>query len=67
MTVFGPSLSSMWRQIADSGLDPEPLFLKHGLESTTIFDTNARVPHDAMQRIAAEAVALSGDPFFGLR
>ena len=67
MTVFAPSLSSVWRQVEDSGIDPEALFLSHGVDKATIFDSGARVAHILVERIVADANAQTGDPFFGMR
>jgi AraC-like DNA-binding protein len=67
MSVFAPGLSSLWQQIEDSGLDPAPLFLKHGIDKATIFDPNARVRNVQVDKIAAEANEQIQDPFFGAR
>ena len=55
MSLFAPSLSSLWRQIEDTGLDPESLFLRHGIEKAAIFDNNARVSGIVVDRIMADA------------
>lgn len=67
MSLFAPALSSTWKQIEDAGLDPEPLFLKHGIQKSEIFDSNARVAAAKVDRVTAEAMAEIRDPFFGLR
>lgn len=67
MTVFAPSLASVWRQIADAGVDPQPLFDRYDVDPAVIFDPQARVSGARIDRIVAEAVKLTGDPFFGLR
>jgi AraC-like DNA-binding protein len=67
MSLFAPALSSTWKQIEDAGLDPEPLFLHHGIQKSEIFDPNARVSAAQVDRVIAEAMAEIRDPFFGLR
>jgi AraC-like DNA-binding protein len=67
MSVFAPIISSLWKQIEDSGLDPEPLFRKHDVSSDTRFDPNARISYTKIDRIRAEAVVLSRDSLFGLK
>jgi AraC-like DNA-binding protein len=67
MSVFAPGLSSLWQQIEDSGLDPAPLFHKHGIDKKTIFDPNARVRKVHVDQVAAEANEQIQDPFFGAR
>ncbi len=51
----------------DSGIDPAPLFRKHGIESTAVFDPGSRISYLKLDRVMGEAVEQSGDPFFSLR
>ncbi len=67
MSVFASSISSFWRQLEDSGIDPTPLFRKHGIESSTVFDPGSRISYLKLDRVMAEAVEQSGDPFFSLK
>ena len=67
MSVFAPVLSSLWRQIEDYGIDPEPLFRAQGVEANKRFDPNARVSYIKSDRIMADAAQLTSDPFFGLK
>ena len=67
MSVFASSISSFWRQLEDSGVDPVPLFRKHGIESSTVFDQDSRISYLKLDRVMAEAVEQSGDPFFSLK
>ena len=67
MSLFAPSLSSLWRQIEDTGLDPESLFLQHGIKKAAIFDNNARVSGIVVDRIMAAAAEATADPFFGMK
>jgi AraC-like DNA-binding protein len=67
MSVFAPSLSSLWRQIEDHGIDPEPLFTKHGIGADIRFDPNARVSYAKSDQIMAAAAQQTGDPLFGLK
>jgi AraC-like DNA-binding protein len=67
MSVFAPSASSLWRQIEDCGIDPAPLFKKHGVQAFTPFDPNARFSSTKLNQIMAEAAEQSRDPFFGLK
>lgn len=67
MSVFAPAASSFWRQIEDYGIDAEPLFKKHGIPASTLFDHNARISDLVIDRISAEVVEQTDDPFFGLK
>lgn len=67
MSVFAPSLSSLWQQIQDYGIDPQPLFRQNGVNASAPFDPNTRISYQKADRIMAIAARKSGDPFFGLR
>ncbi len=67
MSVFAPSVASFWRQIEDYGIDAEPLFKKHGISKSTLFDQHARISDLKLDRISAEVVEQTEDPFFGLK
>jgi AraC-like DNA-binding protein len=67
MTVFAPGLSGLWSQIEASGLDPEPLFTRHGVDKQVIFDNSARVPLASVDAIMSDAIEQLDDPFFGAR
>jgi len=67
MSVFAPAVASFWRQIEDYGIDAEPLFKKHGISKSTLFDHNARVSDLLIDRITSEVVEKTEDPFFGLK
>ena len=66
MSVFAPSVSSLWRQIEDHGIDAEAIFKKHGVYRSTLFDTSARVSDLVIDRVTVEAAEQSGDAFFGV-
>lgn len=67
MSVFAPSVASFWRQIEDYGIDAEPLFKKHGIPKSTLFDQSARISDLKIDRISVEVVEQTEDPFFGLK
>jgi AraC-like DNA-binding protein len=67
MSVFAPSVSSLWRLIEHYGIDPAPMFKKHGIQAFTPFDPNARFSSTKLDQIFAEASEQSGDPFFCLK
>ncbi len=67
MSIFASSISSFWRQMEDIGIDPAPLFRKHGIESTAVFDPGSRISYLKLDRVMGEAVEQSGDPFFSLK
>ena len=67
MSVFAPAMFGLWRQIEDCGIDPAPLFKKHGVDASKRFDPNARVLYYKTDLIMAEAALLTGDPAFGLK
>jgi AraC-like DNA-binding protein len=67
LSVFASSISSFWRQIEDYGIDPVPLFRKHGIDSSAVFDPDCRVSYLKLDRIMGDAAEQSGDPFFSLK
>jgi hypothetical protein len=67
MSVFAPAISSFWRQIQDYGIAPEPLFRKHGVPASKLFDPNARISDLLVNRITTEVAEIADDPFFGLK
>jgi AraC-like DNA-binding protein len=67
MSIFAPAMSGLWRQIEDYGVDPAPLFRKHGVEPNKRFDPSARISYAKTDLIMAEAAQMSGDPSFGLK
>ena len=67
MSVFAPVISSLWIHLEEYGIDPAPLFKKHGIEALPPFDPNMRVSSIKLDRILAEAAERSGDPSFGLK
>jgi len=67
LSVFASSISSFWRQIEDYGIDPVPLFRKHGIDTSTVFDPDCRVSYLKLDRVMGDAAEQSGDPFFSLK
>ncbi len=67
MSVFAPALGVIWKQLEESGIDPEPLFREEGIEPELMYDSGARIPADRYQRLDVKAAELSKDPFFGLK
>jgi len=67
MSVFAPSVSGLWRQIEDYGINPAPLFKKHGVQALTPFDPNTRISSRKLNLIRDEVAEQTGDPFFGLK
>ena len=50
MSVFAPAISSLWRQIRDAGLDPAPIFERHGVAPAVLSDPSARFPAPELTR-----------------
>ena len=67
MTIFAPSISSLYQQIRGYGLDPDPLFHSQGLDPQVIFDHSARVDSSQSDQIALAAAKQVRDPYFGLK
>lgn len=67
MTIFAPAMSSLWQQIEDYGLDPEPIFARQGIEPSVRFDPQARVGHGPLDRVVSEVLETVRDPNFGLK
>lgn len=67
MSIFAPTLGSLWKQLEGYGIDPEPLFKSEGIDPEWLFDPGVRVPVEKFQKLSRKAVELSGDPHFGLK
>lgn len=67
MSIFAPSLGSLWKQLEGYGIDPDPVFRAEGIDPESIFDAGARVSVDKFQALDLRAQDLSGDPHFGLK
>ena len=49
------------------GIDPGPVFARHGIERALLADPSARLPQDAVDEVIREVALLTGDPAFGLQ
>ena len=67
MSVFAPSLITLWKTIESYGLKPAPLFKAEDIDVRLPIDPGLRIPAEKTGRILARAVELSGDEAFGLR
>lgn len=67
MSIFAPSLGSLWKQLEGYGIDPVPIFRAEGIDPETIYDAGARIPLEKYQALDLRAQDLSGDPHFGLK
>ena len=67
MSAFAPVLSSLWIHLKEYGIDPAPVFKKHGINVLPPFDPNKRFSGAKLDGILAEAAERSGDPAFGLK
>lgn len=67
MSIFAPTLGSLWKQLEGYGIDPEPLFRSEGIDPEWLFDSGVRVPLEKFQKLDQKALELSGDPYFGLK
>ena len=67
MTIYGPSLGTLWRLIESYGHDPRRVI---GAEVYTPGDrgkAHARISYDTFSRMRSKAAALIGDPAVGIR
>ncbi len=49
------------------GIEPEPVFARHGIDPATLADPSARLPADATDAVVREIGVRCGDPAFGLQ
>ena len=67
MSVFAPSVVSLWKTIASYGIDPVPLFAAEDIKVQLPIDPCLRVPYVKIDRIRARSAEMCGDQAFGLR
>lgn len=67
MSVFAPSLVTLWKTIESYGLNPMPLFEAEDLDIKLPIDPGLRIPFEKIDRIRVQAAELSGDAAIGLR
>lgn len=67
MSFFAPAMGAYWQLLESYGLDAKAIFVEAGIDPESIFDANARIPSEAMDRIVLEGARQSADPNFGLR
>jgi AraC-like DNA-binding protein len=67
MSIFAPTLGSLWKQLEGYGIDPEPLFESEGIDPEWLFDPGVRIPLEKFQNLHQKALELSGDSCFGLK
>ena len=66
-TVFAPALGLVWNCLESQGIDPDPLYRELRIDPDVMDSPDRRVPYKTMDLLRAKAVALSGDPCFGLK
>ncbi len=67
MSIYAPSLTSLWQQLEDIGIEPGPLFERHHVSFADLADAGARAPFERIDALLAEATELSGDVMFRAR
>ena len=67
MSFFAPVTSTLWKQIEAHGMDPSALFAGVGINPEAMFDSGARIPFEAVDRLLLRLVELTGDPQLGLK
>jgi len=60
-------LISLWKILMAYGHDPEPIFLKEGVDYNMILRPGTRISFTAMDNLWAKASEMIEDPCFGLR
>jgi len=67
MSVFAPSVMTLWKTIESYGIDPESLFAAEDLKVKLPIDPSMRIPYEKVDRIRAKAAKLCGDEAIGIR
>jgi AraC-like DNA-binding protein len=67
MSLFAPVIGAYWQLLKSYSLDADGIFLAAGIDPESMFDSGARVPMDAVEKIVSEGARQSGDANFGLR
>ena len=67
LTSFAPISSLLWKYLEHKGIDPEPVFVKAGIDPGLISNPNARIDTKRINQVWAEAVTLIDDPVFAVK
>jgi AraC-like DNA-binding protein len=67
MTIFGPTLGTLWRTLESYGVDPRVVIDESDYMPGREGRAHFRLSFDDYDRLRAEAVDLVGDPAIGLR
>jgi len=67
MTIFGPTLGTLWRTIEWYGIDPRVVISESDYTPGREGRAHFRLSFDAYDRLRTEAADLIGDPAIGLR
>lgn len=66
-TTLATSAQILDKLMRRLGIEPGPVFARHGIERATLADPSARLPADATDAVIREIGLLCGDPAFGLQ
>lgn len=64
LTNFAPVTSLLWKYLEHTGMDPEPVYKKAGIDPRLITDPEARIDIDKVNRLWKEAVVVIDNPAF---
>lgn len=67
MSIYAPTLTTLWRHILAEGLDPKAIFLTEGIDHEVLGDDSIRLSYDVVDRLRSEAAIQSGNPVYGLQ
>ncbi len=67
LTNFAPVTSLLWKYLEHCDIDPEPVYLKAGIDPALISDPNARIDVKLIDQLWADAVTIIDDPTFGVK
>jgi len=67
LTSFAPVTSLLWKYLEHCDIDPEPIYLKAGIDPELISNPNARIDVKHIDQLWAEVVTIIKDPTFGVK
>jgi AraC-like DNA-binding protein len=67
LTSFAPITSLLWKYLEHCDIDPEPIYLKVGIDPLLLSNPNARIDVKLTSQLWAETVKIIDDPTFAVK
>lgn len=66
LTHFAPATSLLWKYLESAGINPEPLYVKAGINPELLLNPNARININSVDELWKQAASVIDDPCFAI-